>query len=96
MCIYYKEEIKMARNTKFRNPGKVLKKLQRLGTPELREALRRELSFAAPEQSWEIMSACVNAHVTPSSKNARSVAVYAALCGCNWWEMRRRFKEKNL
>ena len=86
----------MARNTKFRNPGKVLKKLQRLGTPELREALCRELSFAAPEQSWDIMNACVHTHVTPSSKNARTVAVYAALCGCTWWEMRRRFKASNL
>lgn len=86
----------MARNKKFRNPGKVLKKLLRLGTPELREALRRELCYAASEQSWEIMNACVHTHVTPSSKNARTVAVYAALCGCTWWEMRRRFKERNL
>lgn len=81
---------------KVRNPGKVLKKIQRMGFPELNEALSRELRFCAPEQSWEIMSACVNAHVPPSSKNARSVAVYATLCGCSRWVMRRRFRKQGL
>jgi hypothetical protein len=67
-----------------------------LGGPELREALRRELQHSTPEEDWDVMRACVYAHVTPSSKNARSVAVYATLCGCTWWKMRRMLKKDGL
>ena len=81
---------------KMRNPGKVMKKIQRWGIPNLNEALRREMAYKAPEQTWETMWACVRTHVVPSSKSVRSVAVYATLCGCNWLEMRRRFKAQGL
>lgn len=79
-------------NVAPRNPADVLKKIKRFAPKKLRKALNKRMAYCAPELVWEVMTECVNAYVNPSSKSLRSVAVYAALCGCSWKEMRHRFE----
>jgi len=79
-----------------RNFTDVVKEIKEVAPQNLVDALERNVGFWAPEVVWCKLSEYVNRYVEPSSKDAKSVSVYAKLCDCSEAEMKARFEADNL
>ena len=79
-----------------RNFTDVVKAIKEVAPQELVSALERNIGYWAPETVWYKLSEYVNRYVTPSSKDATAIAVYAKLCDCSEPEMKARFEADNL
>ena len=79
-----------------RNFASVLKAVKKVAPNSLKEYLEKNANFWAPEICWERLTESVHRFVAPTSKNPMSVAVYARLCGCSKWKMKRRFAAEGL
>ena len=73
----------------------VYKKIMEVVPEELATKMERDSVFWAPEIVWYELSRYVNKYVAPSSKDPKSVKVYAILCDCSEAEMKARFEENN-
>ena len=79
-----------------RNFIQVVEAIKEVAPENLVDALNRSIGFWAPEIVWDKLSEYVNRYVTPSSKDATAVAVYARLCDCSEADMKARFEADNL
>jgi hypothetical protein len=77
---------------KVRKFSDVVMAIQEVAPQDLKEALSRSVGFWAPEIAWHKLTEYVNRYVTPSSKDATAIAVYARLCDCSEDEMKARFE----
>ena len=58
--------------------------------------LERDFGFWAPEIRWLRLSNYVNDYVIPSSKDPRSIKVYAILCDCSEEKMKETFERDGI
>ena len=58
--------------------------------------LERDSGFWAPEIRWIRLTNYVNDYVIPSSKDPRSIKVYAILCDCSEGEMKETFENDGI
>ena len=79
-----------------RNFSTVLKNIIAIAPKELAEPLKKDIKFWAPEILWDNLSRYVNRYVIPSSKDSRSIAIYAELCDLSWEEMKLGFEKDGL
>ena len=72
----------------------VVREIMKIAPQELMTALE-DVHYWAPEACWTNLSLCVYKHITPSSKDAKAIAIYAILCNCTEAEMKARFEADN-
>ena len=81
---------------KVRKFSDVVVAIQEVAPQDLKEALSQNVGFWVPEIMWHKLSQYVNKYVTPSSKDATAIAVYARLCDCSEDDMKARFEADGL
>ena len=76
-----------------RNFTDVVAQIKKVGPKELVDALEQNVCFWAPEAVWEMLTVYVDKYVIPSSKDEKTIKIYAILCDCSETEMKARFEE---
>ena len=79
-----------------RNFFEVVNKIMLVAPQRLAELLERKAPYWAPESRWENLSAYVNLHVRPDSKDISSLVIYSELLGIDVKEMKERFEAEGV